>query len=163
MRRTLSALGCLLLVLVLVAAGVAQQKPRKQQNRKGTPAQAGVNMASTLEAKVTQAWDDYKNKRKDAFAANLTDDFIIVDESGLGPRDRQADLEDFDHFTLNQYVLRDITVKPIGPDSALVTYNAEYSGNIGRQPIHEKLAVGEIWVHRGGAWKCMYAQMTRMN
>jgi hypothetical protein len=150
------------MILVLAATGLAQQKPRKQQ-KKGAPAKADANLASTLEAKVTQAWDDYKNKRKDAFAANLTDDFFIVDESGLGPRDRKSNLEDFDRFTLRQYVLRDITVKPIGQDSALVMYKAEYSGDVGRQPVREKLAVGEIWVKRDGAWKCMYAQMTRMS
>jgi hypothetical protein len=162
MRRTLSAPGCLVLVLFLAATGLAQQKPHKQQ-KKGAPAKADANLANTLEAKVAQAWDDYKSKRKEAFAANLTDDFIIVDESGLGPRDRQSDLEDFDRFTIKQYVLRDIAVKPIAEDSVLVTYKAEYSGQLGREPVHEKLAVGEIWVNRGGAWKCMYAQMTRMN
>ena len=160
MSRRLWDLASLVMILVMAATGLAQQKHPKKKSVSPRPA---ANLAATLEAKVTQVWDDYKNKRKDAFAANLTDDFIIVDESGLGPRDRQSNLEDFDRFTLKQYVLRDIVVKPIGPDSALVSYKAEYSGNLGRQPVREKLAVGEIWVHRGGAWKCMYAQMTRMN
>jgi hypothetical protein len=149
----------LLIIFVLAGAGVAQQKRHRKQPAAAQPAQ---DLAATLEAKVTQAWDDYKNKRKDAFAEILTDDFVTVGEDGAGPRDRQSQLDEIDQVAVRQYVLRDFSVKPIGADGALVTYKAEYSGSQGKQPFRERMAVGEIWVNRGGAWKCMYAQMTRI-
>ncbi|MBZ5629501.1 MAG: nuclear transport factor 2 family protein [Acidobacteriia bacterium] len=152
MRKWLAVLLCL--GCMPIATGLAQQK-------KPVPAKAKTPLAATLEAKVQQAWADYQLKRKAAFAAILTDDFIGVEDDGAGPRDKKAEVAEIDQVDLEQYALTDFKVKPIGAGSALVRYTAEYSGKTTGQPMRDKVAVAEIWIQRGGAWKLMYEQMTK--
>ena len=40
-----------------------------------------------LETKIRQAWEDYKNKNKEAFARIFTSDAIEVEEGAEGPHD----------------------------------------------------------------------------
>ena len=152
MRKSLAVLSCL--CCMLIATGSAQQK-------KPVPAKAKTPLAAMLEANVRQAWADYQLKRKAAFAAILTDDFITVEEDGAGPRDKKSEVDDIDLVDLQQYALTDFKVKPIGAPAALVMYTAEYSGKTNGQSMRDKVAVAEIWVMRGGTWKLMYEQMTK--
>lgn len=149
MRLTVIAATC----LFLVASVFGQQK--KEATPAGPP--AGV-----LEAKVRQAWEDFKTKNKAGFAAVLEEDFQEAEEDGEGFRDKKAEVAEIDEFELDQYILRDFKVKAIGRDGALVTYVAEYSGKAAGQPVEEKDAVGEVWVRHGNTWKLLSVQETRM-
>ncbi|MBZ5566815.1 MAG: nuclear transport factor 2 family protein [Acidobacteriia bacterium] len=140
---------------MLIATGLAQQK-------KPVPARVRTPLAAALEAKVRQAWADYQLKRKAAFSAILTDDFIAVEDDGAGPRDKMAEVAEIDQVDLEQYALTDFKVKPIAAAAALVMYTAEFSGKTTGQPMRDKVAVAEIWVKRGGPWKLLYEQMTKM-
>ena len=148
MKTTMIATICLILL------ATASARPPKQTPHAGPP-------AKTLEAKIRKAWDDYKTKNKDAFAAILTDDFTELEEAnGFG--DKKTILDEIDQFQINQYNLHDFKVKPVGADGALVNYLADYSGSYAGQPVDAKTAYGEIWVKRGNDWKLLYAQETKV-
>lgn len=121
------------------------------------PKKAGPSKGSTsadvIESRIRQAWQDFKQKNKDAFAALLTDDNIQIWADGKPPRDKPTTLKDFDDWTLNSYSLSDIKVKPLGPDAAVATYQAKVDGAVKGQKVNANLAVTDLWVKRGGDWK----------
>ena len=118
--------------------------------------------AKALEAKVRKAWEDYKNKNKDGFAAILADGFREVEEGGTGFADKKAVVDGIDQFDISQYTLKDFDVKAIGSNGALITYVAEYSGKYAGEPRHSKTAYGEVWTKHGNEWKAIYAQETNV-
>lgn len=141
-------------VLILLTTGSAPSEGQK------TP--YGTASGKMLEAKVRKAWEDIKNKNKDAFAAILTEDSRIVDEDGLGFRDKKSNVAEIDQLSIEQYTLSNFTIKPIGASGALVTYIAEYSGTYSGQATHAKEVFGEVWVRSGTQWKCQYVQGTNV-
>ena len=149
MRTGLVAVLCLLLAATSSAQMKNQTKPAR-----------GARSSSVIEAKVRAEWEDYKNKNKEGFAALLTDDFREAEEDGMGMKDKKSEVGEIDQFNVASYNLSDFDVRAIAPGASLVTYKAEYSGTAEGQTVQEKVTAGEIWVKRGGDWKCMYAQMT---
>ena len=139
--------------LILFASAAAQQK---------APAEKSNSLTASLEAKVNKAWEDFKNKDKKSFAALLADGFREVEDDGNGFRDAKAELAEIDEFAIAQYTLKDFSVKPLGAEAALVNYVAEYSGTAAGEKVQEKDAFGEVWVKRGGEWKILYVQSTKM-
>jgi len=148
MRISLIAAGCLL----LLATATAQEKQ--------PPAKATV--ASTLEAKIRKVWKDFKNKDKASLASMFSDDFREVEEGATGFGDKKAELASVDEFEITTYTLKDFTVKPLGPNSALVTYIAHYEGKAGNEAVNTNSAFGEVWVREGNTWKGIYTQETAL-
>jgi len=153
MRATLIT-GALITGVYMILIGGAWAQAPKHASHAGPP-------AKELEAKVRKAWEDFKTKNKDAFAAILADGFTEAEEDGNGFRDAKAEVAEIDQFDLDKYTLTDFKVRPIGSDGALVTYMGEYSGKVAGQPVSEKDAVGEVWVRRGGEWKVLHVQETK--
>ena len=153
MRRTFVIVFSSLLIVVGACA---------QQNR---PSNSQRNAASAplVERKIRQAWEDYKNKHKDAFASILTDDVIEVEEDGNGARDKKAELAEMDEINLTEYALSDFHFRSIGSGGMLVRYNVEYTAKPVGQTIHNKSAIGEVWEKRAGGWKLAYLQETKIN
>lgn len=150
MKTTL--LSVAVCVGMVVAAFAQEMKPT-------TPAQPS---ASALEAKVRKSWEQFKNKDKAGFAAGLAEGYRAVEDDGDGVRDAKAEVAEIDGFVLSQYALTGFHITPLGAGSALVTYTGEYSGTADGQPVHDKIAVAEIWVKRGGDWKELYSQDTKV-
>jgi hypothetical protein len=127
-------------------------------------AQPGISVANpaVLESQVRSAWAAFKNKDKEHFAAMLADSFSEVEEGGAGFGDKAAILTMIDQFELTAYTLKDFRVTVIAGGAALVTYNAQYEGKVGGQPMQAKTAYGEIWVNRDHGWKLLYVQETNM-
>ena len=67
-----------------------------------------------------------------------------------------------DEFQLVSYTLSDFTVKSLGPNSALVTYIAQYEGKTGGESSKAKSVFGEVWTRSGTEWKALYLQETYM-
>ena len=149
MRQMLIPAACVL----LVASAPAQSKKPKPQT--GPP-------AKLLEAKVRKAWEDFKNKNKDGFAAILADGFREVEEDSKGFADKKAILEEMDQFELRQYTLKDFDARPVAANAALVTYVADYSGKLAGEPLQAKSVYGEVWTKPGNEWKLLYVQETRV-
>ena len=150
MNKTLIVFVCLAMVPFAVAG------------EKTTNPSANSQLSAVLEAKVKKAWEDFKNKDKNAFAAILAHDFREVEDDGGGFRDANAEIAEIDAFDIANYTLSDFSVHPIGPDGALVNYVAQYSGSAGGQKVEGKVIYAEIWVKRAGTWKTLYAQSTNV-
>ena len=147
MRNLLITATC----LVLFGAASAQDKHA-----------AKSTVASTLEAKVRKVWEDFKKKDKSSLASALAADFREVEEGATGFGDTKAELASVDEFEITTYTLKDFTVRPLGPNSALVTYLAHYEGKSGNEAVNTNSAFGEVWIRDGNTWKQLYVQETAL-
>ena len=138
------------LLLSLVSAAAAQDK---QAIKSGiVPAQ--------LEAQVRKLWEAFKNKDKTTLSALLDDRFRQFEEGLSTFGDKKSEVNAVDDFELISYTLSDFTVKPLSPNTALVTYIAKYEGKSGGQVSKATSAFGEVWIHTGREWKGLYMQET---
>jgi hypothetical protein len=112
MRKPLIAVAVL---LAFASAATAQEKHQAIKSRSGAP---------PLEAKVRKLWEDFKNKDKATLAAALDDGFRQFEEGLSAFGDKKTEVNAVDEFELVSYTLSDFTIKSLGPNSALVTYNA---------------------------------------
>jgi hypothetical protein len=148
MKRSLAAVALLLLSL---ASG--SQAQDKQAIKSGmVPAQ--------VEAQVRKLWEAFKNKDKATLSALLDDGFRQFEEGLTAFGDKKTEVNAVDDFELVSYTLSDFTVKPLSPNTALVTYIADYEGKSGGQASKAKSVFGEVWIHTGQQWKGLYMQET---
>ena len=149
MKRTLTSIACLLMLVTSFA------------EEKSAPAKPAPE-ATVLEAKIRKAWEDYKNRKKDAFAAILANDFAEVTNDADGIFGKETELAEMDRFNLSHYELRDFKLRPVGNDGAVMTYTAEYSGTYGSEPLQMRTIYGEVWVKVGRDWKLLWVQETKL-
>ena len=148
MKMLLTAFACLLFITPAVTA----------QEMK--PAAKPTAITPALEPKVQKVWENFKAKNKAALGASLAEGFREMEEGGSGFGDKKAEIASVDEFELTSYVLKDFVVKPLGTNSALVTYSAHYEGKTGGQVQKSDSIFGEVWVHEGNDWKALYIQET---
>jgi uncharacterized protein (TIGR02246 family) len=148
MKRTFGVLSIVLVLTLTVHAGQAP-KP-------------SPGAASSLENKIRQGWQDWKDKKKDAFAAILTDEVVEVEADGKGPRGKQATLADMQNMNIQKFALSDFKFTPLGDTAALDTYKAVVDLTAEGKQMHFTLAVAEVWVKRGNDWKLLHYQETEM-
>ena len=120
------------------------------------------NVSGTLEAKIRAAWTAFKNKNRQAYGEFLADDFLAIYADGEGTRDKARVLRDVEGSVVNDVILSRFKVTPLGPDSAFVTYEAFIKFPSKAGVPFEKVYVGEVWVKRGGQWKTLHYQETRV-
>jgi len=147
MKRTLMA-AALLFSFTVAAAAQDTQHP--------------VNNAAVLEAQERNLWQAFKNRDKATLSAMLDDGFHLFEEGLTAIGDKKVEVNAVDDFELVNYALSDFTVKPIGPNAALVTYIAQYEGKSGGETSKAKSVFAEVWIRSGKEWKDMYMQETYM-
>lgn len=135
--------------LLLLTSAAAQDKPHSA-------------VATTLEANVRKVWDAFQKKDKPALGVLLSDSFREVEDGGTGFGDKKTEINLVDELDLVSYNLTDFTVKPLGPDAALVTYMAQYESKSGGQTAKAKCGFGEVWVREGSVWRSIYLQETAL-
>jgi hypothetical protein len=148
--KTIHLAVAVLLVLAIAAAAQEVQHPA---------AKSGA-VAPAVEAKVRKVWEDFKSKNKEGLGVALAEGFREMEEGASGFGDKKAEIAMVDEFELTSYLLKDFTVKTLGPRSALVTYSAHYEGKSGGQTQKSDSIFGEVWVHEGNGWKALYIQET---
>jgi hypothetical protein len=146
MKRALIAVAVVLSVAVAVSA-----QEKQSASKPGVP---------PLQGKVNKLWEAFKNKDKATLSALLDDQFRLFEEGLSTFGDKDSEVNAVDEFELIQYTLSDFTVKPIGPNAALVTYIAQYEGKPGGETSKAKSVFGELWVRTGNEWKASYMQET---
>jgi hypothetical protein len=156
MKRMLIGMACL---LMLVTASAQEQTKRASAQR---AAEKNASGATVLETKIRKAWEDYKNRNKEAFAAILADGFGEVTNDAEGIFGKDTELAEMDHFSLSHYDLRDFKFRPVGNSGAVMTYTAEYSGTYADAPLQMKTIYGEVWLKVGGDWKLLWVQETKI-
>jgi hypothetical protein len=147
MKRTLVVAAML---LSFVSAGATQQ----------TPAARPRADALAIEANVRKLWDAFKNKDKATLSSLLDDGFRQFEEGLTTFGDKKAEVNAPDEYDLLSYALSDFNVKATGPNSAVVTYIAQYEGKSGGQVAKAKSVFGEVWIRTGSQWKALYMQET---
>ena len=128
-----------------------QSQTAKTTHSAGTP---------PVEARVRQLWEAFKNKDKTTLSTLLDDGFRMFEEGTTAFGDKKSEVDAVDEFELRSYTLSDFTVKPTGPNTAVVTYIAQYEGKSGGEITKAKSVFGEVWVHTGNNWKALYLQET---
>jgi uncharacterized protein (TIGR02246 family) len=150
--------------IALALSGVAfAQQPAADKAPASTPSKnttAQPKLADLLEAKVRAAWDAFKKKDKNAYAAFLTDDFQAVESDGDGERAKLHVLREVEHCMYTDYVLQLFQVQPLGPDYAFVTYESSMQFPKTSTLHFRRVFVGELWTQRDGQWKMMRYQET---
>jgi hypothetical protein len=145
MKRTLMAAA---LLFSFIAAAAQEKHP--------------ANNAAVLEAQERNLWQAFKNRDKATLSAMLDDGFHLFEEGLTAIGDKKVEVNAVDDFELVNYTLSDFTVKPIGPNAALVTYIAQYEGKSGGETSKAKSVFAELWIRSGKEWKDMYMQETYM-
>lgn len=140
-------IAVVILLLACASAATAQEK------------HAG---APPLEVRVRKLWESFKNKDKATLSSVIDDHFRMFEEGLSTFADKKAEVNAVDEFELLSYTLSDFTVKSLGPNSALVTYIAQYEGKTGGQSSKAKSVFGEVWTRSGTEWKALYLQETYM-
>ena len=149
MKRTLVVVAALLLSFPTTA--IAQQE--SQAIKSGT-------VPRQIEAQVRKLWEAFKNKDKATLSALLDDDFHLFEEGLSTIGDKKTEVNAVDEFELISYTLSDFTVKSTAPNTALVTYIAQYEGKAGGEVSKAKSVFGEVWIRSGNEWKNLYMQET---
>lgn len=109
----------------------------QQKTGQGAEAASGPPVRSVVESNIREAWQDFKAKKADAYAALLDDDFTAVEIDGKGPHDKKASVAEVTAGTLNSYSLNGLEVIVLGANSALATYTADTDGTslTAKQPM----------------------------
>jgi len=150
MKRAL--IGIAVLLLVSASSISAQNKQTANSNAAAPP----------LESQVRKLWQAYKNKDKATLSTLLDDNFRMFEEGLTAFSDKKGEVNSVDDFELTTYTLSDFTVKPLGSNTVLVTYIAQYEGKSGGETSKAKSVFGEVWTHSSGEWKSLYLQETYM-
>jgi hypothetical protein len=148
MKRIVAILA-LLLSLIGTAVSQAQQ-----------PVKPPITDVRPVEVQVRKLWEAFKKKDKATLSSLLDDQFRMFEEGLTTFGDKKAEVNGPDEYELLNYTLSDFDVKAIGPNTALVTYLAQYEGKSGGEMLKGKSIFGEVWVHTRGDWKALYLQET---
>jgi hypothetical protein len=127
--------------------------------------QASKGKNSAVEQNLTssekQLWQGWKNKDVSPFKQNLTDDSVMVDQTGIVQGKDKA----VDNFTkmpcdVNSYSVGDIKVDWIDKDTALLTYKADADATCGGQKVPPSVYASSLWVKKSGKWQAAFHQET---
>jgi hypothetical protein len=138
-----------LVVAAAVIAGVAiarSQRPRTEQ----------------VEGDVRAEWTALAGRDKAAYAALLDDELIAVEVDAAGTRNKVQAIAEVDHVSIAEWTLTSLTVQPLGPKTAMATYEASLRWTPPAEVRFLRLYVTEVWVWRGDRWKLLHYQETRV-
>lgn len=156
--RTFSACA---MCLVLACLNWSQQPPATPASppeKTGTPAR----LTDMFKEKITAEWDAFKNRDKQAYSNLLADDFAAVEDDNQGMRNKSAAVAEIDRSVVNDYHLFALTVIPLDPDSALVTYEITLQFPPKSTVHFKRVLVSEVWIKRNKQWKERYYQETHV-
>ena len=143
-----------LATMAALASFLALTALSQQKTGQGAEAASSSPVSPVVESKIREAWQDFKEKKADAYAALLDDDFTAVEIDGKGPHDKKASVAEVTAGTLNSYSLKDLKVIPLGPNAALATYTVNADGIMpDGKIVHSTIAATDVWVRRAGNWK----------
>jgi hypothetical protein len=147
MKRTLIAVA---LLLSFASRATAQEKQAAKPK----------SDAAAIEANVQKLWEAFKNKDKTTLSSLLDEGFRQFEEGLTTFGDKKTEVNGTDEYDLLSYTLSDFNVKATGPNSAVVTYIAQYEGKSGGEVAKAKSVFGEVWIRADSQWKALYMQET---
>jgi uncharacterized protein (TIGR02246 family) len=103
-----------------------------------------------------QYWQAIKDKDADA-AARLTDDqCVVAGAQGVARvgRDAVKGMMQAANYTLKDFDLKDVNVRMLGNDVALVAYKVHEELTVDGKGVTVDAADASTWVRRGDRWLC---------
>lgn len=158
--RILRCCTCLALVSSLLWAQQAATTGKSSQGGATKQNASAMKLKDLLESNIKTEWDAFKNKDKKAYSDLLADDFAAVEDDNQGMRTRAAAVAEVDGSVVANYHLFAVTVIPLDPNSALVTYELTLDFPPKAAVRFKRVLVSEIWIKRQGEWKERYYQET---
>lgn len=155
--------ACAVFLLALCAFGqepADTKKPAATKKSSSAASQSEVN--DLLQANIRAMWAAFRDKKKQAYADFLWDDFQAVEEDGDGERNKLRAVREVDTSVVTDFNLQLFRLDPISPDAVLVTYENVIQFPRTSGVRFEKIFVSEIWVRRSGQWKAWRYQATRV-
>jgi ketosteroid isomerase-like protein len=123
---------------------------------------AATDLTNLLDARIKAEWEAFKKKDKKAYADLLAEDYVAVEADGDGERNKQHMLREIEHSMITDYAISFLKVTPLGPDAAFARYEVFFRFPSKSAVPFEKVLIGELWVRRGGQWKALHYQETRV-
>ena len=123
---------------------------------------APADLSELLQANIRGMWAAFRDKKEQAYAEQVWDDYQAVEEDGNGERNKLRVLREVGESVVNDYNLQAFQVDSLGPDAALVTYENVIQFPRGAASRFEKIFISEIWLKRHGQWKAWRYQATRV-
>lgn len=161
--RILSVCVCMGLALA-VCAPAQQPTPtaKPTPSRRADQGASQTKLKDMLAANVTAEWEAFKKKDKKAYDDLLADDFVGVEDDNQGQRKKAVAVAEIDRSVVNDYKLFAVSVTPLAPNSALVTYELTLLFPPKAAVRFKRVLVAEIWIKRNGQWKERYYQETHV-
>ena len=103
-----------------------------------------------------QYWQAIRDRDIEA-AIRLTDDpCIVTGAQGVGSIDRQTYTKMMENasWKLNKFELRDVQVRLLSEDVAIVAYRVKEELMVEGKPLTLEAADASTWVRRDGGWVC---------
>lgn len=151
--------------LALAVCALAQQPTptaKPTASRRADQGASQTKLKDMLAANVTAEWEAFKKKDKKAYDDLLADDFVGVEDDNQGQRKKAAAVAEIDRSVVNDYKLFAVSVTPLAPNSALVTYELTLLFPPKAAVRFKRVLVAEIWIKRNGQWKERYYQETHV-
>jgi len=145
----------------LLGSFVFGQQPQGKADQ--PPKSTGeAELTNLFDAKIKAEWEAIKKKDQKAYGELLADDFVGVEADGGGERYKWKALSELQESAVTDYTLSFLKVTSLCPDAAAVRYEVLVKFPPKSAVRFEKILVGEVWVKRGGQWKELHYQETRV-
>jgi hypothetical protein len=137
----------LVIVLILVVASFAHAQTRAQSQK-------------TIIETEKKLWEAWKNKDMKPFHANLTDDAVMIGDSGVA--DKKTSLAAMESMTceVKSYELMDLKVTFLNNSTAILTYKSTQDATCGGEAVPPTVWSSSVYVLRGGRWYAASHQET---
>ena len=116
-------------------------------------AQAGgttLSLKDTILEREKATWETLKQKNYAGLGELLAENFIAIDNTGITER---ADfLKAMHDVILNDYLMEQVKVMPVGNGAALITYEARLKGSYQGKALSRPVYAASVWVKRGTKW-----------
>ena len=132
------------------------------EGRKSGDVSANAKLKDVFESKIKMEWEALKNKDKKAYAELLDDDYQGVEVDGKGERTKIQALNELPGSNVANYTLWGLSVIPVGPYAALVTYEVTMQFPPKSALRLSRVYISELWMKRAGQWKEVHYQETRV-
>jgi ketosteroid isomerase-like protein len=113
--------------------------------------------------KLSDDWDKaIVRKDEQAIAANMAEDFRQIDGNGNLETKQSFVAGILDpQLTIDPYTVEDFEVRLYG-DTALLSGRTRMTGKYGGQPFTSNYRYIDVYVRRGGVWKIVSVQITKL-
>jgi hypothetical protein len=144
-----------LIAALFFAAG--KQVPALQgKARQSTSSSHADALAFNLEHKLAAA---EKQQDKAFFQKALDDRLVYVAYNGM-VFDKAKLLSSMKYVDVNNYSIKNLKERGLGPDAELVTYDLNINGHVAGRELPEKQYASSVWLKTTQGWKLVFHQAT---